>query len=210
MSSKPIDPNNPFSDDDDDDSLSVLAWDGEEAEGEIDAKPAAVVRPPAEVTVPAVSIYDKYMYVDCTHDTAVFMRSAARMFLECAESNMACLFAMSLGIPTYAGILNQEPFSLSKQKKVTCEYTPSNTNLQDEVRRRSYFFSKDNNTKEQKPTYWRAAASRAWLIANPMKLDTKDTAFFSEAIAGYTTTLSTMIRSNYEEGAKKTDYWKRS
>jgi hypothetical protein len=76
---------------------------------------------PEEAGAVTGSAYDKCMYTNM-HDTEIHKRSAAHQLVHVHAQSMASVFAMSIGIPDYEGILEQEPFSLEKKKDHTKEF----------------------------------------------------------------------------------------
>jgi len=94
---------------------------------------------PEESTAPAPAAVETDGFVYETEaDTEEFKRSFAAAYL--ARPKTKALFAMTVGMPEFAGILDRPPISILKRKDLNDAYVPKADDFKHEVKRRSHFF----------------------------------------------------------------------
>jgi hypothetical protein len=147
--------------------------------------------PPAPGTVET----DPYIY-ETEADTDEFKRSFAAAYL--ARPKTKAIFAMTVGMPEFAGILDRPPISILKRKDLNDAYVPKADDFKHEVKRRAHFFmnvdeeaeyhtlelkgahplkTRRNKIVIPQPNQWLNTNLKAWLSTRPLKPNEKDMEF---------------------------------
>lgn len=140
-------------------------------------------------------VTDGFAY-DTEVDSEEYKRSFASAYL--SKPKPKAIFAMTLGMPEFSGVLDRPPLSVLKKKDLNDAYVPKADDFKHEVKRRAHFFMnmdeeadyhmnelKNNHplkTRRNKivipqPNQWLNSNLKAWLTARPMKPNDKDIAF---------------------------------
>ena len=150
-----------------------------------------------ESTAPAPAAVETDGFVYETEvDTDEFKRSFAAAYL--ARPKTKALFAMTVGMPEFAGILDRPPISILKRKDLNDAYVPKADDFKHEVKRRSHFFmnmdeeaeyhtvelkanhplkTRRNKIVIPQPNQWLNTNLKAWLSTRPLKPNEKDMTF---------------------------------
>jgi len=144
---------------------------------------------------PASVETEPYVY-ETEADTEEFKRSFAAAFL--ARPKTKALFAMTVGMPEFAGILDRPPLSILKRKDLNDAYVPKADDFKHEVKRRAHFFmnvdeeaeyhtvdlkanhplkTRRNKIVIPQPNQWLNTNLKAWLSTRPLKPNDKDIEF---------------------------------
>ncbi|KAL3922411.1 MAG: hypothetical protein SGILL_002217, partial [Bacillariaceae sp.] len=129
-------------------------------------------------------------------DTDEFKRSYALNYA--LRKKPKCLFAMAMGFPEFAGILDRPPLSTIKRKELNEHYIPKAEDFKHEIKRRSHFFmnatdessfytdelkrshplkTKRSSIVLPQPNQWLNTQLKNWLMEKPMKPNDNDTKF---------------------------------
>jgi hypothetical protein len=150
---------------------------------------------PAHVS-PSIAVEtDEFVY-ETEADSEEFKRSFAAAYL--TRPKPKAIFAMTVGMPEFAGILDRPPISILKRKDLNDAYVPKAEDFKQEVKRRAHFFmnveeeadyhinelktnhplkTRRNKIVIPQPNQWLNTNLKAWLSTRPMKPNEKDTEF---------------------------------
>jgi hypothetical protein len=144
---------------------------------------------------------DKFIY-DGVGDNTEYKRSAAETFL-LKGSKPRILFALAMGMPEYADLLQTAAYNLIKRKEVMEDFMPRAEDYKYEIKRRAHFFNaveeevnyytselKLKNPLENmrgivtlpQPNQWKLQALKLWLSERPLRPNPKDGEFLRAAI----------------------------